>query len=728
MLNELLIVERGAREAGVEMAQRHPDVKDVRRVPTLLVRLDEVGHVAEVRPIPSQVTPWTLRDGQHNSFPFVQPKRPLWDVLTHAARREKAMDRRADGRREAVLALAGNATFNAEAFADWPGGGLLGRVRDRLEKLRTLTGTDAGAAPAAFERFLLACDMSGGVTPSGLLREAAHQLIDNLKKTAGTEWLELASAVLIEGNGAFMFDAAGESSVMDRATVAGVSQALRAAGVEEQTRPAMGCCGLTGATQKLIDSTFPQPNLPILGQTYLFARNKDAPANDRYGRFSADSMPVGEETVIRLAAAIEALTGDARKGVTWRGIPGEAPKQTDLLLAFVETAPDAPVAAALTDEDESDEEDEPSEEAAAMRGNSVAAFEQRTRRLIEAIRAKVGKIDETPVRYAVLRKVDPANRKVSFQGQIAVIDLARAVEDWAAGERNVPQVSLPVLRKGERKRRAAGPPHVAPLGLIAFSKQLFVRGGAECQEVTGLPAGEALGLFLEKDRPRVARVLRLLLARRTALVVGTAHAYRRRAERKRELELRWEALRTVTILGLLLHKLGRRRETQEDYMNDAAFKLGQLLAAADVVHAGYCADVRGGDVPPSLLGNQVFGMAQKSPTKALDALGRRWTPYQGWATKAARAIDGKANRRRDELMRESKNREESQRGWDITKAISIARRVRPMIDELRPVLAKIPDDTFRAELLLGYIAGLPKATDDPRDTEASLAEPTTMEE
>ena len=45
-------------------------------------------------------------------------------------------------------------------------------------------------------------------------------------------------------------------------------------------------------------------------------------------------------------------------------------------------------------------------------------------------------------------------------------------------------------------------------------------------------------------------------------------------------------------------------------MQGTAFKLGQLLAAADIVHAGYCADVRGGAVPPALLGNQVFAMAQ----------------------------------------------------------------------------------------------------------------------
>src|SRR5208337_984086 len=80
MLNELLIVERGARQAGLEMTPRHPDVKDARSMPTLLVRLDDQGHVDSIRPVDSDLALWTLRDGQHNSFPFVQPKPALLDI------------------------------------------------------------------------------------------------------------------------------------------------------------------------------------------------------------------------------------------------------------------------------------------------------------------------------------------------------------------------------------------------------------------------------------------------------------------------------------------------------------------------------------------------------------------------------------------------------------------------------------------------------------------------
>ena len=143
---------------------------------------------------------------------------------------------------------------------------------------------------------------------------------------------------------------------------------------------------------------------------------------------------------------------------------------------------------------------------------------------------------------------------------------------------------------------------------------------------------------------------------------------------------------------------------KEEYMNDTAFKLGQLLAAADVVHAGYCADIRGGSLPPSLLGNQVFTMAQSAPAKALAMLSRRWKPYAGWAKKVER------DHNRAETLVASKNPEEQRRGWAIKQARRNAREMRPLAEELAASLADCEvDDSFRAELLLGYIAGLPKS-------------------
>src|SRR5207244_2738286 len=103
--------------------------------------------------------------------------------------------------------------------------------------------------------------------------------------------------------------------------------------------------------------------------------------------------------------------------------------------------------------------------------------------------------------------------------------LYQAAVSWTAGERNVPAwFTLQIFRKGERKPNPTTPPHIAPLEVIRFSRQLFLRRGHQRQEVVGLPAAEALALFLEPvaeeshpARRRVRRVLRLVLARRAVL-------------------------------------------------------------------------------------------------------------------------------------------------------------------------------------------------------------------
>jgi hypothetical protein len=718
MLNELLIAERGARRAGVVMPQRHPDIKDARSMPTLLVSLDEQGRVASVRPLHGEFAPWTLRDGQHNSFPFVQPKPPLLDLPTDADRIKAAADRRSPGRRSALLELARSAPFNESAFDTWPGAGLLDRLRERFAQFETLRGTEAEGLPAAIERFLLACARDSG--PAALFRETVACLRDELERNTDDRWLEVAAALLVgkknpktqefESAGAILFNAKGEwRSVSDPGLIGPVSDAIRASEQQAAAESKPGCCGLSGQLGPLIEGPFPQPNLPVLGQTFIYARNPDTRAGHRYGRSSAETMPVSQEIADRLAAVVKALTGEERHGKTWRKIPGEAPKQSDLLLAFVEVAPDAPVAAMLADDDpdndySSEESDEDSDRAAAE-----AAFEKRTERVIEAVRAKVDHdFRATPVRLAVLRKVDPANRKVVYAGEVPVGDYYDAATRWARGVRNVPRwLQLPVLHlhRRERRPRLSSPPHIAPLGLIAFSRTLFGRGGSEPQEVIGLPASEAMGFFLEDDTGRTRRILRLILSRRAAFVSGAAHGLRRRSmlEFAREFD-GCEVLRTASALGLLLYRSGRRiGDYTGDYMSDTGFKLGQLLAAADVVHAGYCADVRGGDLPPSLLGNQVFTMAQTAPVKALEVLGRRWKPYDGWAKRASREAG-----RIEKLQNGAE-----QRYWDIKKALRHAREMGPLATEIEAGLAKIRvDDVFRAELLLGYLAGLPKAQRD----------------
>jgi hypothetical protein len=483
-----------------------------------------------------------------------------------------------------------------------------------------------------------------------------------------------------------------------------ISKALQMAGDGSTDLGLDQHCAYTGEVTRLHTGNFPQPTLPVLGQVYLFAKNEEIEAAHRYQRSADNAIFVGSDLMQRLAGALDELTAEHRRGQTWRSVPGERPKQSDLLLAFVDKVLEAPVAAAVADEVEDTADDgEPMD--------SQADFLKRTERVVEAVKAKVGAdFRKTPVTLCILRKVEPGNAKAILHRAMTIGELYDAAVAWADAQRNLPDwLEMPAATKGQTISRR-GPPAVAPLQVPRLTRAVFIRAGEEKakREPVGVTAQDALTLFLnESAAARMARmVLRLILERQSALCSGAAHALRRDAgAEKLGSALRYDrvaALRALGFIGVLLAKLGHGKE---NYMSEVAFKLGQLLAVADAVHVGYCTDMRSGDVPPTLLGNSVLTTAQSDPMKAVAVLSRRWKPYAAWAKRPI--VHAQADR-----LRTSSDKKEQSRGWAMVIAVSQARRADELCRELHGRLPQHADDTFRAELLLGYVAGLPKKKAD----------------
>jgi len=172
---------------------------------------------------------------------------------------------------------------------------------------------------------------------TGGLSVAIALLIGELQKTKQ----------LLESSGALLFDAAGaELPIFDQRVIHEVSQALRhAAGTGVETR-GVATCGLTGHQSRLLSGSFPQPNLPVLGRPSSSRGTPTSGAGSLWP-LAAEAMPAGEDTVIRLAAALRRSPQPIGVGITWRPIPGEAPQQSDLLLAFIESAPEVATAGLL---------------------------------------------------------------------------------------------------------------------------------------------------------------------------------------------------------------------------------------------------------------------------------------------------------------------------------------------------------------------------------------------
>ncbi len=664
---------------------------------------------------------WTLRNGKHNSFPYVQLKRPLLSVPEdpdwHSAFADEWRKISLGERRQRLVTMSNDYPVEPNDWSAWPSVGLKNSLHER-HKIFTNSSKDIFVVAAVITRFLMAC-----ANTVAFIQDLCRWLFESIHD-GDIELVDIACLALIgkkskQGRpdsllgASLYFDVArGEYSrdVVSADHVGLVSAALQAAGnhaVDVERH-----CAYIGTTTSLHKGNFPQPTLPLLGQVYLFAKNEEIKAAHRYGRAADQALPVSAELMQRLAGALDEATAEHRRGQTWSGIPSERPKQTDLLLAFVDNALEAPLAEIFIDDGERADDGEGID----GRGD----FLKRTERVIDAVKAKVGAdFRMTPVTLTVLRKVEPGNAKAILHRAFSIGDLYEAGKGWAVAQKNTPSwLQMPIVSKGKVVARR-GAPAIAPLQISKLTRATFIREGREAakREPVGVTVSEALELFLnESGAARVARSsLRCLLDRQGRAISGAAHAVRQDATRERlHHALNYDrdaALRGLAGIGILLAKLGRHKE---DYMSDVAFKLGQLLAVADAVHAGYCADVRKGEVPPSLLGNAVLATAQADPVRALAVLSRRWAPYAAWAKRPT--VRDAAFR----LTRQDASKDEKKRGWPMRTAISQLNDAEALCRDLHGRLPRHADDVFRAELLLGFVAGPPRKSE--RETVAAPAE------
>lgn len=692
MLNELIALERGLAATGFAAVARHPDLSQLLKGDVVQVRLTADGAIAKVDLLEAETRNevWTLRNGKHNGFPGLKTGRGLIELdgdarAVHYERWKAAKS--ALAKRAEIGRLVEGAVLDPDA-ADWPKRGHRARIAERLATLRALESeTAVRAVPATFARFLTALELK-----PPFLHRLYERLVERVRH-GGDEWLDAIRAALV-GPIALVIDVPAdefERDAIDVRQIEAVSRALASSGNGGGAVDDGRLCALTGEATRLLDGNFPQPTLPSLGQTYLFSRNTDIQALARYGRNGPESFPVDADLVSRFSGALTSVTTEARRGKTWRLLPAESGDGQDLFIAFVAADPEGPAAESLADEPEEDGNEAPSPAVARAQAESASA------RLVRFWKELAERAPGEMVRILVLRTVDPGNRKAVFDRASTTDRLYEAARGWAEAMSAAPDwISYPLFR--DKKPIPVRPTLQAPFSLIPLSRRVYIRGGREATDAPGVSGAEALALFLnEGDRAqRARRVMKLLLDRHGGMLVGVAQANLRGQLKNFDpkLSVRQDALRSISWIGALLSFLGRTKET---YMEDAGFKLGQLLAAADAVHMGYCAEVRGGQVPPTLVGNSVFVSAGRDPARALAVLQTRWKPYHAWVDRLAkkRAV-------------ETPDKDDA-RGWTVRRAVSQFRLASRLSEELAPALKARTtpiDDAFRAELLLGYVAGV----------------------
>jgi len=267
----------------------------------------------------------------------------------------------------------------------------------------------------------------------------------------------------------------------------------------------------------------------------------------------------------------------------------------------------------------------------------------------------------------------------------SVEDVLNAAQWWQQATANVPEVTLPLPgNKGEHAVHSE-PYAPYPDQVVRLLSEEWVTNGTRSNKIRSIGLGEVLDVMLRKPgkwEPAAQHMLDLTVRRLSPLllgVFGTLHMGEMQRWDNYPVRSREIALRAVSTLGILLDAISRRKET---YMSGTAFLVGRLLSLADTLHREYCKHVRGGDIPPQLIGNGLMPAAADNPKDAVDRLRERMMPYKAWADKE----DGERSR----LAK-----------WAVGQMGQVCQR----LSELE--LSSETDQAFRAELFLGYMARPP---------------------
>ena len=377
-----------------------------------------------------------------------------------------------------------------------------------------------------------------------------------------------------------------------------------------------------GETAELQDKFPAGPKVAELGNVKLFSVNtNEVQALQRYGFKGSKSFPVSSALVQKMSDALLYLASEDKRGITCRAIPSAQPDKRDLLVAYLEGEPEgrAPLAEMFGGEANS---------------FSDADFEAIAQPVLEMLEGKVAANPNLNVRLLSFCPIDKAKKQISLNACLRVRDVIRAVRDWDAGARNVPEVSVWFYDKNTKQSIFRSRTAPCPLELASVVNRVWsvdAKSGFSSSYQRAMSVADAYDVFLANSllaRQKTQAALRLLVGRMSTVLIALGAVKTTREWTELSDAVRWQSLKSIALLGILLNQLGQHRM---DFMQEPITQIGRLLALADSLHQQYCKHVRKGESPSQLIGNALFNTALDQPVFALARLAERLTPYQAWA-------------------------------------------------------------------------------------------------
>lgn len=709
MLNELYSMYKGLENIGESPEIKHNDIQSPGMGTTFRVLLDCDGNVSRVELMTKDQIKdtWSLGNGYKNHFPAVKLVTPLIPDAHSSYKDWKENNKNPNEKsyRELIQNLTDNKSTGLLNTKCWPN--YRNKIIERKDQLEVMRGGENECVYRLFERY------SKSPTGVSILEQVSELMIKKALEDADKFTLKAISDALFGGDVdnkgnvkdgkrvTFLLDYLPKEDVdihaSSRTWVPSISKALFESGNHEYSKKSI--CAFTGSEDEVVVGTFSKEKLSVVGNTVIFAKNAgtSGPTVRRYGKSGADSYLIGKDLSQKLAASISFLSSDKLKGKTWSKIPSSTGSSPSLLLAYCKDNLNLSVTQLITGDSEIEDFDD---------------YQDATQTVLDLF-DRSNCTPDAAVEIAEIIVLDKANRKINYSTTSTLENVRLAAQEWVSGGNNTPNFKLRAQVAKNKKLYSPWP--LSPSSCVEVSRNVFKKEGVTVKEVMlnkngrkvkpppsiGFP--DIMRLFFSKGDIATQLAKRCLMklsiqyepllshcALSKVYSVLPKKVQDKKPKFKTNPKNNTQALNAVTLLAVLLYKIGRNKEV---YMNGFAYQLGQLCSAIDELHIGYCKSVRGGQIPNTLIGSLTYGMALQNPTKALAQLAPRIRPYETWAKK--------------EL---TKSKDKFSDDKAIKAGIFAYKWLSGQSEKLSSHFSENDEksnDSYKAELMLGYLAGRP---------------------
>lgn len=403
----------------------------------------------------------------------------------------------------------------------------------------------------------------------------------------------------------------------------------------------------------------PMPSVKLAGGfdatiRTMFERQR---CQTRYGRIGSASYPISPEVRGKLQAALAWIGDRERADRTWT-----KSDQNEILFVYPMAVPDHSISYTSPFK--------------RVRNGAIqftTQAKQFTQQLRKARKPGTDK-HAAGIQIFVLHKIDKARTKVVYTRQTDPDELERASEAWTLGCTNLPRFPF-------------GAPEVPyPLDIADTLNCLWKQNG-ELVTNRFKPVSQYHGMeLLMEPAMSVCSDLHLLAENAVTLSTYLGHL----SVTKNWHHQRWnDAKNMLALLGLFLYRSDIRKD---DYMDNLPYLYGQLLKAADELHALYCNVVRNSDYPKQFAGGSLFLSASEMPIRTLTVLSQRIMPYYTWA---------KSYRLQGIQI-------EGQESWRAGWLYHLCEDIVVKIERNWTVQTRLNEEE-KAQMFIGYLAAFPKS-------------------